>query len=55
MSKDKSWFAGQRGAPGLVNIPGLGVLTYSASRVLRKTHSFVDSHHRAQRASLTHA
>lgn len=54
MSKGKICFGGQEGAPGLVIIPGVKVLTFSVSRVLRKTPSFVGSHHKVQRLFLSH-
>lgn len=50
----KSVLVGQQGAPGVVIIPGVEVLTYSASRVLRKTPSFVGSHLKVQRLFLSH-
>lgn len=54
MSKGKICFGDQQGAPGLVIIPDVEVLTYSASRVLRITPSLVGSHHKVQRLFLSH-
>lgn len=54
MSEGKICFGGQQGAPGLVIIPTVEVLTYSASRVLRKTPSFVGRHCKVQRLFLSH-